>query len=141
MTIESEEPSQELRAGAPKLRLSPHQEALGDALHRESPDLLTMYLGALYVLAQPENPDRFAMAAHNLRELMKRILHVRTEIQEGDVRLGDKVINLRNEWDAAAKATSCLDTAGKWSGPIDKPLARFLGMTVRFFEWFKQHHP
>ncbi len=125
-----------------ELRLSGLQEALSRALEREGGDLLTIYLGALYVLQQVKNPDRLALASHNFRELMDQIiLHVRADVGETTVSLTSKVGNLRDDWDRTAKKTSCLNGDGNWMAEIDMHLSRFLRKVTVFFEWFNVHHP
>jgi hypothetical protein len=123
------------------LRLTAFQQALGAALQNESPNLLTMYLGALHVLQQPDNPDRLALAAHNFRELMNRILRVRADVHEMTISLTPEVINLSTDWAKAVKATSCLDGNDTWRGEIDKHLGRFLQRAALFFKWFEEHRP
>ncbi|GAG29473.1 unnamed protein product, partial [marine sediment metagenome] len=124
-----------------ELRLSGLQEALSQALEREGGDLLTIYLGALYVLQQIDNPDRLALASHNFRELMDNILRVRADVREVTVSLTPKVMNLRDDWHRAAKETSCLNGDGNWMGEIDKHLNGFLRKVADFFKWFDDHRP
>lgn len=125
-----------------QVRLSGLQKALAAALEEEEDQrLLTIYQGALFVLRQTENPDRFALASHNYRELMDVILDVRGELHEVKVSLKPKVGNLRDDWDQVTSKSECLDGNGKWSGPVDKSLNRFLRRVTTFFEWFNQHHP
>lgn len=124
-----------------ELRLSGLQEALSQALEREGGDLLTIYLGALYILQQADNPDRLALASHNFRELMENILRVRADVRETTISLTSEVMNLRNDWHRAAKETSCLNGDGSWTGEIDKPLNRFLRKVADFFKWFDGHRP
>jgi len=124
-----------------ELRLSGLQEALSRVLEREGGNLLTIYLGALYVLQQVNNPDRLALASHDFRELMNNILRVRADVRETTVSLISEVMNLRNDWHRAAKETSCLNGGDNWTGEIDKSLNRFLRKVGDFFKWFDGHRP
>lgn len=138
--FEADHPA-ERRTDRGELRLSGLQEALSRALEREGGDLLTIYLGALYVLQQVDNPDRLALASHNFRELMQNILRVRADVREATISLTPEVMNLRNDWYRAAKETSCLNGDGNWTGEIDKPLNGFLRKVADFFKWFDGHRP
>jgi len=127
----------------PRIRLprSPLQEALISALEREDTNLRIIYLGALHVLQQEDNPDRLALASHNFRELMDRILHVHIDVEEGGVSLGSKVMNLSDDWLKATRTTSCSNDKGEWEGKIDRPLRRFLRRATDFFRWHEGHRP
>ena len=56
-----------------KLQLLPHQRALLKALETKDKALGSMYYGALKVMNDNGNPDRFALAAHSIRELMEKL--------------------------------------------------------------------
>ena len=62
----------------PKLELTPKQKQVYEFLKTSSRDseyfIYKWYLGALYVLDNPHNPDRFSQAANSLRELMEKLL-------------------------------------------------------------------
>ena len=54
------------------LELSPSQLAVLDSLRRRDTDryrLSQWYLGAIYAVNNPYNPDRFSQSAQSLREL------------------------------------------------------------------------
>jgi hypothetical protein len=55
------------------LFLKPQQQELYEALVSRAKPCASMYLGAIKVLADQENPERFYLAAHSLRELMESI--------------------------------------------------------------------
>jgi hypothetical protein len=57
----------------PELVLSGQQQTLLIALNEKDPKAAKMYLGALHVFQQRANPDRLALAAHGLRELMEKL--------------------------------------------------------------------
>lgn len=53
--------------------LSERKRRLYEALADHNGDLAAMYKGAIQVLKQPYISDRFAMAAHNIRELVEKL--------------------------------------------------------------------
>jgi len=140
-TEESAQPESGPSTERDDLRFSELQEALKRALAREGEALVTIYVGALYVLQQVANPDRLALASHNFRELLDKILRVRADVRETTVSLKPKVMNLRQDWDSAGKATSCLKGEDSWTGDIDEHLGGFLRKVRHFFKWFDQHYP
>ncbi len=122
------------------------QRRLHEALLARDRELADMYVGALVVLGAGGegggSPDSFAQAAHSVRELM-RLLPRRIRkvpMQAGGERMGDRVGNLRTEWDKAMAQSAC-HRDGKWSGAIDMPLSRFLTKAGAFFQWLKQERP
>ena len=71
MTYQNQEPR-----GPMPLELSPPQRAVLDSLRRRDSDryrLSQWYLGALYAVNNPYNPDRFSQAAQSLRELLEKL--------------------------------------------------------------------
>lgn len=128
-----------LAFGSPTL--SGRQKAFADRLGEESPLLRQAYLGALDVLQRAENPDRFALAAHGIRELMEKIpeyLEVDMPAHHEDLR--GKVTELDAKWSKASAESKCLQN-GSWEGAIDKPLKFVLKEIGAFFDWFKSHMP
>jgi len=96
------------RLGAPSVAidrgfriLADHQRALLAVLRERDPAPASRYLGALQVLDDSTNPDRLALAAHGIRELMQelpRYFNLPIPIRD---RMGDKVRDLRQAWAAA----------------------------------------
>jgi len=81
------------------VKLTNQQNALHDALTRNDVDLGNMYLGTLFVLAQTENPDRLALAAHGIRELMDKIpYYFDIQITAQKESLKPKVNEIETEW-------------------------------------------
>jgi len=72
MTEEPDAPSSKDEVEASQ-ELSGRQRSLYEALADKSDDLAAMYQGALQVLQAPSTVDRFAMAAHNLCEVMEKL--------------------------------------------------------------------
>ncbi|MBI2862446.1 MAG: hypothetical protein HYX89_06480 [Chloroflexi bacterium] len=56
------------------LQLTPVQRRIWEALANRNQELGKMYLGALRVYADNENPDRLALTAHGVRELVNGLL-------------------------------------------------------------------
>ena len=103
-----------------------------------SPKLLPIFLGALEVI-NGRNPDRFALASHNLRELIGFMPHaLLDEVRVLDERMGDKVAALESQWSSASKSPNRNDK-GLWSGEIDPSLKRFLHKAGDFFDWFRSN--
>jgi hypothetical protein len=90
---------------------SGQQERLVHALQLKDGMLADMYLGALRVLSDDTNPDRFALAAHELRELMEKIpqwLDFPIRREEGRKSLKERVRDLCVQWNSTLKRTACL---------------------------------
>jgi hypothetical protein len=123
------------------LELSGQQLALYGTLAKRDASLARMYHGALFVLKQSENPDRFALAAHGLRELMEKLpryLDVPKETKS--IGMTAKVRTLYRSWRSTIKKSMCHNN-GTWSGKIDKGLQSFLKETQQFFAWVETERP
>ena len=102
------------------------------------PKLVPIYLGALEVI-HGSNPDRFALASHNLRELIRFMPHaLLDEVRALDKRMSDEVDALASRWIRASKSPS-RDDKGRWSGEIDPSLKGFLSEAGAFFDWFRSN--
>jgi len=143
--MSAEEPVGPQPGGVPPapvgLQLSGQQRALLEALREIDQRLGEMYLGALAVLQQPFNGERFTQSAHTLRELINHLpgsLGLSTDALND--RLGDRIQRSERAWDNAIQRSACFD--GKtWTGIIDQPLARALAAINDFFNWKKNHRP
>ena len=117
------------------------RNALYQALTRKDSRLAGMYLGALLVLHQTENPERIPLAAHALRELMENLpKYLDLPVPKKPPSLKVKVMNLNQDWQHATKSSVC-NANPLWSGAIDVPLQKFLERVNKFFEWFQTEHP
>jgi hypothetical protein len=127
-------------ASTPNVLLGP-RGMLHTALKVMSQHVADLYLGALWTLESNENPDRYAQAAHSLRELMNAVpVSVGVEVRALDERMGDRLTPLRESWQSTMNRTTTFD--GKvWSGEIDGPLALFLERAHTFFSWLEDHRP
>jgi hypothetical protein len=75
-----------------RIELSGERLALYEALFRRSERIARMYLGAHYALPGGLNPERFAVAAHCVRELMEKVPEiVAVSTPAHSERLGAKV--------------------------------------------------
>lgn len=132
---DSESPTQ------PGPTLTALQQALARALRDQDPGLEVMYVGALHVLNDTHNPDRFALAAHNLRELMEKLPdYVDVEQQKPNGNLNEKVKALGDDWKRAAQNSNCKSENG-WNGTIDASLKKFLSCVGKFFDWVAESLP
>lgn len=123
------------------LQLSGNQLTLYGALHAKGAILGTVYHGALSVLQQGGNPDRLALAAHGLRELMEKIPRYLDIPQEKPLpNMLEKVRNLHESWLDTVKRSNCLK-GDRWNGAVDKYLEKFLKRTHDFFQWVQDSRP
>lgn len=113
--------------------LSGRQMAVYEALVESGGETARIYLGAILVF-RTSNPDRFALAAHGMRELLER-LPIAQEIQrDGDASLKSLVGNLRADWDRAVDKSGNTDDGSEWTGEIDGALNRLLKRLGRFLK-------
>src|SRR6266700_3470470 len=125
--MSAEEPVGPQPGGVPPapvgLQLSGQQRALLEALREIDQRLGEMYLGALAVLQQPFNGERFAQSAHTLRELINHLPSSLGLIADALTdRLGDRLQRPEQVWENAVQRSRCFDGT-TWSGSIDQPLA------------------
>lgn len=121
--------------------LTATQAELVAALSRIEPRLREMYLGACSVLQHIENPDRFAMCAHSLRELMEKLpryLDVPMNVEHPNtqpVMLNGKVRDVYSKWAGWKNGKSRGEVADA-SYP-----ARLRRAINKFFEWYATEIP
>lgn len=121
------------------LILNSQQQTLFNALLEKDDSLARIYLGAIRVLGDDSNPDRVALASHNIRELINLLpRYLGVDIKDRQARLGDKVANLRDQWQKAGTRSKC-HAEDNWQGEIDKPLQSLLKDLERFFVWYDDH--
>lgn len=102
------------------IELSGPQQRLYEALTNYE-DLATMYRGAVHLLKSPSISDRFAMAAHNLRELMDSLPEVINVPKKSDFNLKSGVNELNEQWNSAKRNSDSFD-GQEWSGEIGSHL-------------------
>jgi hypothetical protein len=126
-----------LSQARPEPVLTGQQRALVAALRETDRQVAVMYLGALHVLQQSANPDRLALAAHAVRELMEKLpehLDVPSHDKQpkGQASLNVKVRELAEHWspiaDVAAEATE-----------VSPKMRKFNRKAQDFFVWFESN--
>ncbi len=119
--------------------LNSQQQTLFNVLLEKDGSLARIYLGAIRVLKDDGNPDRIALASHNLRELLQRIpRYLGVDSRNREERLSDKVSALRTRWQKASTRSKC-HAEDNWQGEIDKPLQLLLKEIEKFFVWYDDH--
>ena len=110
-----------------------------DAKRKEKvPELAPIYLGALEAL-HTKNTDRFALAAHNIREMIGFLPHaLLDEVWALEDKMSNHVNSLTDRWQRTAKNSKSLKD-GRWSGDIDASLKKFLRKAGEFFHWAQGH--
>lgn len=120
---------------------TPRRRELERELRERSVLLASVYVSALRVLADEDNSDRIALAAHGVRELMEKIpefLEVPTPAHHESLK--PKVQELLEHWTSMVRKTKCW-AMDAWTGEIDGHLGGFLKRLPAFFEWFAAHNP
>jgi len=123
------------------LTLTRQQRNVHDVLGVRGASYGQVYLGAVMVLAQRGNPDRYALAAHGLREVAEMLerdfgVSVRTQGES----MGGKANDLD---DAYARAEDTVALAIEASVPttVDRRLRLLLRRLVEFIEWNREFAP
>jgi hypothetical protein len=99
-----------------------------------------MYLGAHCALRDSLNPERFALAAHDVRELMEKVPEIVLISRPAhSERLGAKVAELERSYQRVVSSSKL--KAPKWDGQTDGPIRDFLDEVKMFFEWKMEHMP
>lgn len=106
----------------------PRRALLRDELSRTAaPQIAAMYWEAIRVLDDQANSERYVIAGHLLREVQDRLpAYLPVPQANPRMQLGDVFESLTNRWHRLSRATSCRGVDGRWTGPIDAPLAGFL---------------
>ena len=141
MTTQVESPTPADGALAAELRLAPIHQEIFDALYERSVELANMYMGAIAVLQQTNNPDRVTQAANSLRNLMvaaPRFMDLSAPLNERPA-LGDIVGAYSKKWRSCQK-NSNNHSKGIWEGEIDTQLRKFLQHTEEFVSFYDQTH-
>lgn len=119
--------------------LTTQQRGVLDELSRRDRQVADMYRGAIYVLGQTRNPDRFALAAHALRELIEKLSERLGAPVAGGPSLKERVLQLRQKWPGEALGTVYDERTNSLSS--SKPVRGFLDKAREFFDWFDQIFP
>lgn len=124
------------------LRRSPRLAAVADrqievyeALRARDETLARCYASALQIL-RGDNPDPFAAAAHEIRELIERWNAPVPEERRG---LAQRFDDLRVVYEEARRSSLATLPDG-WKGEIDGPLREYLLRSEALFAWRAQGH-
>jgi hypothetical protein len=112
----------------PRLQLTPTQQVLFEALVDKRGPLGEWYRAAIALINDDGLPDRLALAAHAMREVMEKLPGDGVRADRG-ADLPTKVRRLRPPWDLACSAKQ----RGEWTGEISDPLRDFLVVMQEFF--------
>lgn len=116
------------------------EQVLTKCLVEKSRLLHKIYLGALKVLRQSDNPDRFALAANGFRELMEKVFQeVQVETPALHEDLKPRVVSLKQEWDKLGLRS--VDYYNEKGLSNTHHLTIFLKAAEEFFFWFEAHFP
>ena len=110
------------------------QEALYANLIRRSPKLARIYRGGLLVLADEENPCRYELAAHSIREIMEKcpLLAGAAPLGSGDS-MPNRLNNVRIAYHTATRGHGI--GAVLISGASEGAILTLVGELGKFFEW------
>jgi hypothetical protein len=138
-------------AGAlPVLQLTGPQQTLYEVLLRKRVRLANIYMGALRVLEQRENPDRLSLCAHGLRELIEKLPDIvdipvqavaaSAASAPKSTTMGDQVRELEKHWDRFKRKwnPSAPEVASK---KFHKDIAALLKNLGDFFEMIRRIMP
>jgi hypothetical protein len=115
-----------------RLTLSPTQQELFKALADKRADIAVSYHAAVAIINDDVLPDRLALAAHALRELMEKLPNDGAAIDTG-ADLNTKVNALKKPWDDAV-AEGGAHGGDTWSNGIGAALRAFLSAAGEFFK-------
>lgn len=104
-----------------------HQKELKKVLNEKNEKAAQIYIGALLILKQIDNPDRIALCAHGLRELivlLPKFIDVPI-IKEAQQQLAHFADALVGEWNSM-KAQNKWPGDPPWNGAIDDHLRKVL---------------
>jgi hypothetical protein len=118
-----------------RLKLTPTQQRLYEALVERRSDLGEWYRAAIAVINDRELPDRLSLAAHALREVMEKLPGDGIALDRA-ADLPTKVRNLQPSWETAC--TEQGHNRGAWEGQISVPLGAFLTAMQAFFDGQEQ---
>lgn len=116
------------------LELSGTQRLLYQSIEKRDIELAQMYIGALYALSQEQNPDRWALAAHGIRELMEKMPRI-VDVIPQQTNVLPQIDPLAAKWNRHAVESDCHD-GESFAGVIDSKLKLFLDQAKSFFDWF-----
>ena len=137
-------PNDSLLEEKPDILLSDKQQILLKHLLKIDQKLERMFMGALVVLKQNENPHKIQQSAYSMRELLGNIgkKSLKYEgIDTKEYKLVVKVTNLKEKWNISIRNTGCYKEDNKWIGNIDVHLNKLLDSLETFFNEYQKNRP
>ncbi len=104
-------------------------------------DIANWYIGSFFILADEDNPDRIALSAHGIREMMEkfpRLVDVPTK--RSNEPIFNEVRILANNWEKTKRNTDCI-VNDIWEGELDGSLIDMLSSLGEFFLWLEREVP
>ena len=129
-----------------ELQLSEEQRVLYETLVDMDDQLANIYMGSLRVFADKQNPDRLALAAHGLRELVEKLARDHNTPIKNPASINITIRQVHEKWEKAVKYSDCYEGSAwsqevDWSGNIDGYLRELLKQMGEFFQWLENEHP
>jgi len=90
------------------------------------------YFAAVHTLAQKKNPDRFAQAAHSVREILEKLPAAVLDLPVKAADLGNKVRQLEPTWKAIREVPSDFNSKHATLSP---KVRAYLVASEEFFTW------
>jgi hypothetical protein len=129
--------------GGTGLEMSARQRMIFTALDGKHARLASMYAGACHVLVSG-NPDHFALAAHNIRELIEKLpdhVDVPAAAASDKLKQPSTPPSLKERVNALAQQWQSIDSRIENATEIDGRLKRFHRKLREFFESFERDFP
>ena len=114
-----------------RFKLTPVQQALYEVMRDKREKIANYYLASVVLLNDELLPDRLALAAHALREVMEKLANDGMEIDKGAA-LREQVKKLQLLWEKAIDEEQNV-AEDKWMGGIGDLLRLFLNGVADFF--------
>lgn len=124
-------------------RLEARQLRCCKILRDRDPRLEEMYLSVLFLLRMETIPDRFALAAHSMRELMEKILRWNRP-STSNYNLKVKVKELERHWLGLKRRSSSITSDSELPESSDLPsgaIEKYMRASEMFFDEFNKERP
>jgi len=124
------------------LKLSGRQRVILSALNEHHDRLGVMYLGALHVL-RSDNPDRLALCAHSVRELIEKLpdhVDLPAAAHSEPLKQPRKPPDLKPKVQELAQSWKTVAGEIQAATLVDAKLRKFHVRVAAFFGWFEQNY-
>lgn len=115
--------------------LSDQQQLLYRELQKRDRLLAQIYIGAVWVFSDSENPERVPQSAYSMREMMNKLPYFEVE-EDRSPDLYHRIKRTQELWVKAVEESHCFQELS-WKGEIDESLSAFLSGMIEFFNWYK----